>query len=767
MADIGVIGWWHQDNQGDSAMLESLAMALAPHRVVPIDTVFEVNGDVLQRLNLLDFLILGGGTLFRDRPSKPFDTFDSWGNQLRTPTGIAGLGVDGLLPNYFAAALALINQARFFYVRDRASQRILEHPKVQVAPDLTFAYPLSATVSTALSPQHPPVCGINLRVAPGLEAERWIETLRGLPLRWRGIPFSSFEAWQEIETLRQLDDTCATAFDPALYNDLDLMIGTAYHSVIFAIQAAVPVIAIAYARKVRRLMSDVGLEDYVLEPDEWPKLPALVERAVDEHGRLVEHLQETTATLTKSARQMMGHIREEIEKTALPQARRGPRVSIVAIGDTSATANQATLASCLNQTYQDVEVIFVGDVAQAIPEAAPCGLQLKVIPFDPAESLGERLNRAFACATGEYLSWIVAGHFYARDAVGCMLNRLQQEPACDMVYAEYYTTGDRNRLADAHFVHPAYKLCRRNVVGPCFLYSRRLGEGVGFFKRDSPLPAYDYWLRAHRAFNLQLMHVRLFYATKAHKPVDDCQAERRVRREWRSTDPWLLQTFWSILDTKLADRYVIRPLMTTLRKGRSTYQHVKIRRQLRDIYRTLSTVTKRTDISRWRRVVREDPLWDERNRIIAGLIPENSSVLDLGSGAQTLRKHLKPGCEYQPCDIIQNSSNVLFCDFNAGIYPAVTMSYDYAVCSGVLEYIRRPQEFLAVTSGFGIEMFVSYAAFQEGDSRLKRASEGWTNHFTQLQLENLFDGLELEWSLVGRWNNQLIYRVWRRPKCYA
>jgi hypothetical protein len=165
--------------------------------------------------------------------------------------------------------------------------------------------------------------------------------------------------------------------------------------------------------------------------------------------------------------------------------------------------------------------------------------------------------------------------------------------------------------------------------------------------------------------------------------------------------------------------------------------------------------------------VREDPLWDERNRIIAGLIPENSSVLDLGSGAQTLRKHLKPGCDYQPCDIIQNSPNVLFCDFNAGIYPAVTMSYDYAVCSGVLEYIRRPQEFLAVTSGFGIEMFVSYAAFQEGDSRLKRASEGWTNHFTQLQLENLFDGLELEWSLVGRWNNQLIYRVWRRPKCYA
>jgi hypothetical protein len=414
-----------------------------------------------------------------------------------------------------------------------------------------------------------------LRKTPRLDVDQWVKALQGLPLRLRGIPFSTFDAWQEMQALQQLDETCAPAFDPALYEGLDLMVGTAFHSVVFAIQAAVPVIAIAYAPKVRRLMMDIGLEHYVLEPDEWHRLPRLVGCVLDEHSKLVDYLQETTTALTASARQAMAGVREEIERTANPQARAGPKVSIVVVGTASDTANQTTLASCLNQTYENVEVIFVGDDAWVSPETAPPAREVKMVHGDPVESLGKCLDHAFSRATGEYLSWAVAGDFYARDAINCMVDRLREEPACDMVFADYYTIGERNRLANAHSVLPAYKLFRKNVIGPCFLYRRRLGETVGFFRTDIPLVAYDYWLRAHRVCRLQPMHVPLFYERVSNRVAKLRQAERQVRRQWRSTESWLLRIFWRMIDTDLMEGLIVRPLLAGLRKIRAFFGQLR------------------------------------------------------------------------------------------------------------------------------------------------------------------------------------------------
>ena len=573
---IGVIGWWHYDNQGDLKILDNMTQALVPHRVVPIDLPFSLNEDSLHRLNLLDFLILGGGGLFQNAPPpSPFHDFESWGEQLQTPIGVAGLGVDAVLPQYYTAAVALVDQARFFYVRDRASQQAMGHPKVQVAPDLSFLYPLTKTADMRALPRHPALCGVNLRKVPGLEFDRWIETLRELPLRLRGITFSTFDFFQEVQILRQLDGACATAFDSVLYEGLDLMVGTAFHSVVFAIQAAVPVIAIAYAPKVRRLMTNIGLERYILEPNEWHRLPELVERVLEEHSQLVDYLQEATTAMMKSARQAMADMREEIERAVNPHARAGPRVSIVVVGAASDADNQTTIASCLNQTYENVEVIFVGVDARAPLEIALFVPKVKTVRGDPAESLSGRLNRAFAHATGEYLSWAVAGDFYARDAIDCMVNLLQQEPACDMVFTDYYTIGERNRLAGVHSVHAAYKLFRRNVVGPCFLYRRKLSEAIGTFSYDTPLVAYDYWLRAHRVCRLQPMHVPLFYELTSHEAVNVRQTERQVRRQWRSKRPWPLRVFWRIIDTDLVEGLVIRPLLAGLRKTRAFFGQLR------------------------------------------------------------------------------------------------------------------------------------------------------------------------------------------------
>jgi hypothetical protein len=177
--------------------------------------------------------------------------------------------------------------------------------------------------------------------------------------------------------------------------------------------------------------------------------------------------------------------------------------------------------------------------------------------------------------------------------------------------------------------------------------------------------------------------------------------------------------------------------------------------------RACATLVVRTKIRQWRKVAAAGtPLWDERNRLIAGFIPAGSSVLDVGCGAQTLKLHLKSGCQYQPCDVVKSSADVIFCDFNAGVYPDVKNCFDYVVCSGLLEYIRRPREFLPGISRLGRAVILSYNPLLPGDSKLARLGNdlGWVNHFKKEELEALFDELGLKWTLLH--TDQLKYVIY-------
>ncbi len=578
--NIGVLGWWSNGNQGDFAILESLKRALAPHRVVAIDLPFAINRDKVERLNLLDFLILGGGGLFQEAPPPPFDTFDLWGRSLRTPLGVAGVGFDAVEAKWRKAVEALVDQARFFYVRDEASREIVGHAKVQVAPDLSFLYPLFEGAVAPLPPRNPPLCGVNLRAVPGLDLGRWLEALRALPARLRGIPLSTYATWQEAAILRQLDENCAPTFTPALYDGLDLMVGTAFHSIVFAIQAGVPVLAIAYAPKVRRFMAEVGLVHYTLEPDGWDQLSLLYARLVAERESVAEHLRQTSAALTRAAREAFAAIKEEIETSARPRRWAGPRVSIVVVGSRSEAANRLTLASCLSQTHENLEIVLTMNGDRAATEAAsPLPDRVKIVPVRADESVAEQLNRAFAQATGEYLSWTVAGNAYTHDAIACLLHRLQQDPACDAVYADYYTVREDGCILNVHRVESAAKLFRRNVIGPCFLYRSRLQEKVGPYRAQAPSVAYDYWLRAHRAGRLQPVHARLLYAQASQDAAQkQAQEERRTRHLWRSSAPAPTRALWHILDNDRTERWVIRPLLALLHKAQSAYQRIRLGR---------------------------------------------------------------------------------------------------------------------------------------------------------------------------------------------
>lgn len=178
-----------------------------------------------------------------------------------------------------------------------------------------------------------------------------------------------------------------------------------------------------------------------------------------------------------------------------------------------------------------------------------------------------------------------------------------------------------------------------------------------------------------------------------------------------------------------------------------------------------ATIFFRTHKKRWEKVaVSGPPEWDSRNSKIATLIPDGSTIIDLGCGAQTLRDHLLPKCEYQPCDLVKSSADVIVCDFNAGLYPQTDRIFTHVVCSGVLEYVRDHQRFLTECSSLGDVLILSYNLRQPRDSKLQRMTNNWVNHFTRSELEQAFHTAGLAANCLDMGDNgEAIFELKRIP----
>lgn len=554
--DIGAIGWWNYDNQGDLAMLAALRQGLAPHRVVPIDIGFPAHPDTIYRLNRLDYVILGGGTLIPGKPTVPFDTFDQWADRLACPLGVVGLGVDPFPEQYWPAVETLLDRAEFFYVRDRTSRALLhDHPKVQVGPDLTFAYPLPARGNCPAGAEAAPVCGVNLRRLACLDPAPWVAALGRLPVQVKGVPLSSFDAFDEGALLRQLDPSSPGRFDATLYRQVDLMIGTAFHSILFALQAVVPVIAIDSAPKVHSFMEDIGLTRYLLAPHEHQKLPALVAEVLASRSAITGDLHAIRTRLHQEAQRNMGSVREQIEQRSPRHRRTGPKVTIVVTGSGSDEKNQRTLASCAAQTYENTEVLFIS--------------------ADPQASVSARLQQALTLASGEYLTWVEGGDWFAGDALDCLLSCLEQESQWNVAYADYYSMDEMNLPVGYHVVPGPDKLFRRDVVGPCFVMRKALLTRTAQLTVNTPLVGYDLWLRASSHSVLRPFHAPLLYSARPIRSRWFVEQEREVRRRWRQDRPAWARLLWKAIDTDLGERLVLRPFGRALGllKRRSHAEH--------------------------------------------------------------------------------------------------------------------------------------------------------------------------------------------------
>jgi hypothetical protein len=98
-----------------------------------------------------------------------------------------------------------------------------------------------------------------------------------------------------------------------------------------------------------------------------------------------------------------------------------------------------------------------------------------------------------------------------------------------------------------------------------------------------------------------------------------------------------------------------------------------------------------------------NPHWQYRNKMIAEMMRPNSTVLDLGCGAKNLLKFYKPS-KYLGVDGVATADLVL--DLNTDFQ--LPSGWDYAVNSGILEFVVRPDLYLEKIKGLSNEYFFSW-----------------------------------------------------------
>lgn len=168
-----------------------------------------------------------------------------------------------------------------------------------------------------------------------------------------------------------------------------------------------------------------------------------------------------------------------------------------------------------------------------------------------------------------------------------------------------------------------------------------------------------------------------------------------------------------------------------------------------------------TDIERWKKNLSETPSWDERNQLMAAMVPANSSVLDVGAGSMTIQGYLPPGCSYQPVDCVKGCETTLIAEFNEGLIPVIDRKYDIAICSGVLEYIASPTEFLQTVAAWANKVLLSYAVFEYTPMIAKRRAGGWINDLNIVQMDQILFDAGLRYRIRAVWKGQLIYELQR------
>ena len=175
-------------------------------------------------------------------------------------------------------------------------------------------------------------------------------------------------------------------------------------------------------------------------------------------------------------------------------------------------------------------------------------------------------------------------------------------------------------------------------------------------------------------------------------------------------------------------------------------------------YSAFLSAFRRSDYGTWGNTRNLDPEWDERSKLLAGLVPAGSSVIEFGAGRLALKKFLPSDCSYTPSDLVDRGEGTVVLDLNANSLPDLG-PYDVAIFGGVLEYvfdISRLAEYVSETATIVI---FSYSTGDFYSRPVERRLRGWVNNFSGDEVVSIFERAGFVCEQRSYWKHTVICRM--------
>lgn len=223
------------------------------------------------------------------------------------------------------------------------------------------------------------------------------------------------------------------------------------------------------------------------------------------------------------------------------------------------------LDSVLEQDYEPFELIVVNDGSTDgtvdILEQYQRQHDFRLI-HQQNQGLPRALNRGFAEAQGNYLTWTSSDNIAKPNMLSTLAAALDQHPDVGLVYADWDVIDASGQVIAwvQSIEHDRRTLFLLNYVNACFLYRRECKDAVGDY--DDSLRGgedWDYWLRISRHY--RMLHVaESLYQYREHAESLTAKAEELVRERkmvgyrvfeaaWRRREPltwWAAKIRWNV-----------------------------------------------------------------------------------------------------------------------------------------------------------------------------------------------------------------------------
>lgn len=259
-----------------------------------------------------DFLMIGGGNAIFDLSpatlsAQRFDQVVSLAKQHQLPIFVSSIGIGPFCTKKQQnAAIATLKKCDFVSFRDKRSLEYLKnagHPAAYASVDPVFLLPEVETFEQLKAQkklqQRIGICVIDYRIT-GCSRKDYLNYLKDmknlihdLAVAKKEIILFSSEV-QDYETIETLyaeflkDPQVNVVFVKekedllALYQSLNLVIGTRMHSMIVAVSQFVPIIGLSWQQKVVEMFKNLGIEEDVLAIADLSKKREILSKKINE-----------------------------------------------------------------------------------------------------------------------------------------------------------------------------------------------------------------------------------------------------------------------------------------------------------------------------------------------------------------------------------------------------------------------------------------------------------------------------------------------------